>query len=182
LACIERAGKFLISMSFSNAPARQKALVPAMDRQMIEPAESQRPTRPDEPAEDEMQELVAAATAAREAAYAPYSGFAVGAALRAEDGTVHAGCNIENASYGLSICAERVAVFTAVSRGVRRISAIAIVTANGVTPCGSCRQVLAEFGPQMMIIVADMAGRQHQYTMAELLPDAFSPTQLSKPR
>jgi len=123
--------------------------------------------------------LVAAAMAVRERAYAPYSHFKVGAALRAADGTVYTGCNVENASYGLSICAERNAVFHAVAEGQREFDAIAVVTADGVTPCGACRQVLAEFNLQMVVIVADTAGHRSVYTLDELLPDAFVPGDLS---
>lgn len=122
--------------------------------------------------------LVAAATAVRERAYVPYSHFAVGAALMAADGTIYTGCNVENASYGLSICAERNAVFHAVAQGVREFGAIAVVTENGVLPCGACRQVLAEFNPQLTVIVADVAGNRHSYTLAELLPYAFGPGDL----
>ena len=128
--------------------------------------------------EQEIQELVAAATIARTAAYVPYSGFAVGAALRTADGHIFTGCNVENASYGLAVCAERNAVFQAVARGKREILAVAVVTENGVTPCGACRQVLAEFNPQMIVIVADTAGKRRGYTLPELLPDAFGPEHL----
>ena len=128
--------------------------------------------------EQEIQQLVAAATSARTMAYVPYSGFAVGAALRTADGHIFAGCNVENASYGLAICAERNAVFQAVARGERAIQAVAVVTENGVTPCGACRQVLAEFNPQMTVIVADMAGVRRIYSLPELLPEAFGPEQL----
>jgi cytidine deaminase len=126
----------------------------------------------------EIQELVAAATAARGAAYVPYSGFAVGAALRTVNGHIFTGCNVENASYGLSVCAERNAVFQAVAAGDRAIQAVAVVTENGVTPCGACRQVLAEFNPHMTVIVADLAGGRQIYTLPELLPDAFGPEHL----
>jgi cytidine deaminase len=128
--------------------------------------------------EPELHALVAAAVAARERAYAPYSHFAVGAALRAADGAIYVGCNVENASYGLTICAERNAVAHAVASGAREFGAIAVVTENGVTPCGACRQVLAEFGPAMTVIVADTRGNRRVYTIAELLPDAFGPAQL----
>jgi cytidine deaminase len=126
----------------------------------------------------ELHELVAAAVAVRERAYAPYSNFAVGAALRAADGAIYVGCNVENASYGLTICAERNAVAYAVASGARAFSALAVVTENGVTPCGACRQVLAEFGPEMAVIVADTHGNRRVYSIAELLPDAFGPEQL----
>jgi cytidine deaminase len=122
--------------------------------------------------------LVSAAAEARKAAYVPYSHFPVGAALRSEDGAVYTGCNVENASYGLTICAERNAVAHAVAERARRFDAIAVVTENGVTPCGMCRQVLAEFGPNMTVIVADVAGHRRVYGMADLLPAAFTPEQL----
>ena len=128
--------------------------------------------------EQEIEELVAAATVARAAAYVPYSGFAVGAALRTADGQVFTGCNVENASYGLAVCAERIAVFQAVARGQRAIEAVAVVTENGVTPCGACRQVLTEFNPRMTVIVADMGGGRRIYTLPELLPNAFGPEHL----
>ena len=125
--------------------------------------------------------LIAAATAARQMAYAPYSGFAVGAALLAADGQVTTGCNVENASYGLGVCAERNAIFHAVADGVRDFVAVAVVTENGVTPCGACRQVLAEFNPDMVVIVGDTAGNRRVYTLRQLLPDAFGPSDLGRP-
>lgn len=127
-----------------------------------------------------IERLVAAAAAAQAHAYAPYSHFPVGAALLARSGTVYVGCNVENASYGLAICAERNAVAHAVASGDRAFEAIAVVTGNGVTPCGACRQVLAEFGPTMLVIVADAAGNQRCYRLNELLPDAFGPEQLAE--
>ena len=130
----------------------------------------------------EADQLVARAAEARKAAYVPYSHFPVGAALRAEDGTVYTGCNVENASLGLTICAERNAVAHAVAEGARRFDAVAVVTENGVTPCGMCRQVLAEFGPDMTVIVADTAGNWRSYDMADLLPAAFTPAQLEEGR
>ena len=126
----------------------------------------------------EIDHLLALAAEAARAAYVPYSHFAVGAALRAEDGRIFTGCNVENASYGLTICAERNAVARAVAEGARRFDVVAVVTENGVTPCGACRQVLAEFGPTMTVIVADMAGNRSVYAMNELLPDAFTPAHL----
>jgi cytidine deaminase len=128
--------------------------------------------------EQEIQELVAAAAAARTAAYVPYSGYAVGAALRTADGHIFAGCNVENASYGLGVCAERNAVFQAVARGEREILAVAVVTENGVTPCGACRQVLAEFNPRMIVIVVNAMGERQIYALPELLPHAFGPEHL----
>jgi cytidine deaminase len=129
--------------------------------------------------ETEIERLIAAAAAARQRAYAPYSDFAVGAALLAADGTVHVGCNVENASYGLSICAERNAVAGAVAAGTQRFTALAVITTNGVTPCGACRQVLAEFGREMTVIVADTAGNRRIFRLDELLPASFGPEHLS---
>ncbi|MBL7183166.1 MAG: cytidine deaminase [Anaerolineae bacterium] len=120
------------------------------------------------------QALIAKAIEAREKAHVPYSHFAVGAALLARSGRIYTGCNVENASYGLSICAERVAVFKAVSEGERDFEAIAVVTGKGVTPCGACRQVLLEFGEDIQVIVADDAGRYRVFDLQELLPEAFN--------
>ena len=125
-------------------------------------------------------ELVAAAAQAQKMAYAPYSRFPVGAALLAADGAIYAGCNVENASYGLTICAERNALAHAVLCGAKQFIAVAVVTENGVTPCGACRQVLAEFGPGMTVIVADTRGNQQVYSLAGLLPDAFGPANLAE--
>lgn len=125
--------------------------------------------------------LIQAAQKAREDAYAPYSHYPVGAALLTESGVIFTGVNVENAVYPLTICAERVAVFKAVSAGERSFKAIAVVTANGGTPCGSCRQVLAEFGLDTIVLVADLHGELlHEYTVAELLPDAFSENDLQQ--
>jgi cytidine deaminase len=129
---------------------------------------------------EKRQELVHAAQAAREQAYAPYSRYAVGAALLAESGQVYRGANVENAAYPTSICAERVAVFKAVYEGERRFAAIAVVTQNGGMPCGACRQVLAEFGLDTLVIVADGQGHiTHEVPLAELLPGAFTPADLN---
>jgi cytidine deaminase len=124
------------------------------------------------------EDLIAKAMEARKKAYAPYSHFAVGAALLAKSGRVYTGCNVENASYGLSICAERTAVFKAVSEGERDFEAIAVVTEKGVTPCGACRQVLMEFGEDIQVIVADEAGEYRVFGLQELLPEAFTPEHL----
>jgi len=134
-------------------------------------------------------ELVAAAKAARALAYAPYSGFRVGAALLTEDGVVIPAGNVENASYGLTICAERAAVFAAVASGQRRFLAIAVATdrADPVTPCGACRQVLREFsdGPDLRVLCAgDVPGAGGSpgpvltLTLDQLLPRSFGPEQL----
>jgi cytidine deaminase len=128
-------------------------------------------------------ELVGQAAQAREQAYAVYSDFAVGAALRGRSGRVYTGCNVENASYPLSMCAERTALFKAVSEGERQFEAIAVVTATGAMPCGACRQVLREFsGPNgdLRILVADLQGNTRTFTIDELLPAGFTPDQLSK--
>jgi cytidine deaminase len=134
--------------------------------------------QPSDLSEGQIVELTAAAAAVRERAYAPYSQFRVGAALRAADGTIYAGCNVENASYGLTICAERNAIAQAIAAGMRDFTAVAVVTENGVTPCGACRQVLVEFGSEMTVIVADTRGRRRIYALSELLLDAFGPKHL----
>ena len=125
-------------------------------------------------------ELVAAATSARELAFAPFSKFRVGAALRADDGTVVAGCNVESASYGLTMCAERVAIFKGVSEGLTRFTAVAVVTdvAELTPPCGACRQLLWEFAPDATVTLANTAGRTETFTVRELLPRGFDASQL----
>ena len=123
-------------------------------------------------------ELIASATAARERAYAPYSQFKVGAALLGKSGRLYTGCNVENAAYGPSICAEQTAIIKAVSEGEREFEAIAVVSENGVSPCGTCRQVMMEFAPDMTIIVADTQGNARLTTVLDLLPDGFTPDQL----
>jgi cytidine deaminase len=122
--------------------------------------------------------LVSLAAEARKKAYAPYSDFAVGAALLAKSGRIYTGCNVENASYGLTVCAERVAVFKAISEGEREFEAIAVVTENGVTPCGACRQVLMEFGDDIQVIVADTVGHRKVFALTDLLPEGFTPKHL----
>jgi len=119
--------------------------------------------------------LVAAARDARERAIATYSGFRVGAALETADGTIVTGCNIENASYGLTICAERVAMFKALSEGHRAFVRIVVVadTAEPTPPCGACRQILWEFGPDLEVILANLTEVTGRHRMADLLPHAF---------
>ena len=120
-------------------------------------------------------DLVSAATAARERAFAPYSGFRVGAALLAEDGTVVTGCNVESASYGLTLCAERVALVKGISEGRTRFTAVAVVadTERLTPPCGACRQLLWEFAPDATVTLANLTGLTAQYSMRELLPHGF---------
>lgn len=124
--------------------------------------------------------LVVAALNARRFAFAPFSKFAVGAALEAEDGTIVTGCNVESASYGLTMCAERVAIFKGVSEGKLLFKRVAIVTdAKTLTsPCGACRQLLWEFAPDAEVILANPAGDVKRWTMRELIPDAFDATQM----
>ena len=126
--------------------------------------------------------LVAAATEVRDKAHAPYSRFTVGAAVLDGDGRVHAGCNVENASYGLSVCAERHAIAAAISSGGSGIQALAVVTDTNPpsSPCGACRQVLVEFG-DFPVILANPKGERSLTSVAELLPDAFTPESLLKP-
>lgn len=125
------------------------------------------------------QKLVNQAANARQWAYVPYSHYAVGAALLTASGRIYEGVNIENAAYPVTVCGERVAVFKAVSEGEREFEAIAVVTSNGGTPCGSCRQVLSEFGLDTLVIIADETGKIHQeLTVGQLLPGAFSPASL----
>lgn len=125
------------------------------------------------------QRLIQRAQEAWQRAYAPYSDYAVGAALLTETGKIFEGVNVENAVYPLTVCGERVAVFKAVSEGERSFSAIAVVTRNGGTPCGSCRQVLAEFGLDTVVLIADLQGNLvHELTVGELLPYAFGEADL----
>ena len=123
--------------------------------------------------------LIEAAREAQGRAYAPYSGYRVGAALEAHDGRVFVGANVESASYGLSICAERVAVVKAVSEEEQEFVALAVVTENGGAPCGSCRQTLREFGADIVVLIADATGAYRETTVAELLPDSFSAADLT---
>jgi len=120
------------------------------------------------------EELVTQAIQAREHAYAPYSNYKVGAALLGKSGRVYTGCNVENAVYPLCTCAERTAVVKAVSEGERSFIALAVATANGGTPCGSCRQTLREFGKKTTVLIADVEGNYRETRLADLLPDSFS--------
>ena len=127
--------------------------------------------------------LAERAMGAMERAYAPYSGYRVGAALLAADGSVTEGCNVENAAYPAGICAERAAVAAAVTRGVRSFRAIVIAT-EGETPappCGICRQVLLEFAPALPVLSVTRGGAEARWDMSELLPHAFTPTSLRRP-
>ena len=127
---------------------------------------------------EEAQLLLAAAELAREQAYAPYSRLFVGAAVMSAKGKMYAGCNVENASYGLSVCAERTAIFAAVAAGERRIQSLAVVSSarEPSMPCGACRQVIQEFAasPDMPIALAGAAGAMVHTTLAELFPRPFT--------
>ena len=130
------------------------------------------------------EDLISGAARARQCAYAPYSHFPVGAAVLAGSGKVYTGVNVDNASFGLTICAERSAVFSAVAAGEREIQAVAVVTSIGAAPCGACRQVLSEFAPKpgglraVRVIMADSSGVSQACTLDELLPRAFNPSDL----
>lgn len=125
------------------------------------------------------QKLVKAAQAVRQNAYAPYSNYHVGAALLAEDGSIFTGCNVENATYGATICAERTAIVKAVSEGVRTFRAIVVMTSNGGSPCGICRQTLFEFSQDMAVILVDEDEQiVYEGTAQDLLPLGFSPDKL----
>ena len=126
--------------------------------------------------------LTERAMGAMERAYAPYSGFRVGAALLAADGSVTEGSNVENAAYPAGICAERAAVAAAVTRGVRSFRAIVIATEADAPapPCGMCRQVLMEFAPELELLSVTRGGAEARWTMAQLLPHAFTPTSLGR--
>lgn len=119
--------------------------------------------------------LLAAAVAAREHAFAPYSHFQVGAALEDSDGAIHTGCNVENATYGLTVCAERVAVFKAISEGVRKFRRVAVAadTESLTPPCGACRQILWEFCGDIEIVLVNLAGKTETYRLKDLFPKPF---------
>jgi len=122
-----------------------------------------------------MDALIAAAKAVRKNAHAPYSRYQVGAAVRGDDGKIYAGCNVENASYGLALCAERGAVAQAIAAGAKKITAAAVITSTSppAAPCGMCRQTLAEFARDLPIALINDAGERVDVTLAELLPRAF---------
>ncbi|MBI2478848.1 MAG: cytidine deaminase [Planctomycetia bacterium] len=126
--------------------------------------------------DEQRQRLAEAALQARRQAYAPYSQFPVGAAILTEDGQVFGGCNVENTSFGLTNCAERTAIFTAVSAGHRRFAALAVATDGGYAPCGACRQVLAEFSDDLPILIVNANSERpvEEVSLAELLPRRFS--------
>lgn len=122
--------------------------------------------------------LLKSAIKARENSYSPYSHYKVGAALLTMSGKTFTGCNIENAAYTPSNCAERTAIFKAVSEGERDFAAIAVATSNGVAPCGVCRQVMREFAPNLTIILGDIKGNYRVVSLTDLLPDSFGPENL----
>ena len=127
------------------------------------------------------QSLVDLANIARQRAYAPYSNYPVGASLRTKTGRIYTGVNVENAAYPQTMCAERVAMFKAVSEGEKEFEVITVVTDNGGSPCGGCRQVMAEFGLNTIVLMADGNGRiVKETTVKELLPEAFTPDRLGK--
>jgi len=131
---------------------------------------------------DEMREkLIHAALEVRRWAYVPYSHYAVGAAILTASGKIYDGVNVENAAYPQSMCAERVAIFKAVSEGERRFVAIAVATENGGTPCGGCRQVMSEFGLDTILLIANGEGKVvHECTVADLLPGSFGAQDLPR--
>jgi len=128
---------------------------------------------------EQRETLIHSALTARKWAYVPYSRYPVGAAVLTVSGNIYDGVNIENSSFPTTICAERVAIFKAVSEGERDFVAIAVVTDNAGSPCGSCRQVMAEFGLDTIVLIADQSGQVRlETTVRELLPDAFTPKDL----
>lgn len=131
-----------------------------------------------------LDKLVIAAADARQRAYAPYSKFTVGAAVLSAGGRIFTGCNIENASFGATVCAERVAMFTAVAAGCRGLVAIAVAGPGErpITPCGICRQVMIELAPDAIVIMIGAGGARESSSVAELLPRAFAPDELVGPR
>jgi len=130
--------------------------------------------------EERKKDLVRIAQEVRKWAYVPYSEYAVGAAVLTASGRIYDGVNVENAAYPDSMCAERAAIFKAVSNGERDFEALAVVTKNGGMPCGSCRQVMAEFSPDMLVIVADAEGKViSEQKLSDLLPGAFRADKLA---
>lgn len=128
---------------------------------------------------EEKQSLIDLAIEARRRAYVPYSNYPVGSALRTKSGRLYTGVNVENAAYPQTMCAERVAIFKAVSEGEKEFEVIAVVTNNGGSPCGGCRQVMAEFGLDTVILLANGEGKLvKETTVNELLPEAFTPKHL----
>ncbi len=128
---------------------------------------------------DKLNQLIECAINARNWAYAPYSHYPVGAALLTASGKIYEGVNIENAAYDMTVCAERVAIFKAVSEGEREFTALVVATENGGTSCGSCRQVMAEFGLSTRVVFVDSEGNIHSdTTVGGLLPQAFTPEDL----
>lgn len=131
--------------------------------------------------QQEKQALIDQANTARQRAYVPYSNYPVGASIRTRSGRIFTGVNVENAAYPQTMCAERVAIFKAVSEGEKEFDVIAVVTDNGGSPCGGCRQVMAEFGLDTTVLLADGNGRLiKEMSVKELLPEAFTPVQLRK--
>ncbi|GAB4423594.1 MAG: cytidine deaminase [Anaerolineae bacterium] len=124
--------------------------------------------------------LLAQAIEARQQSYSPYSHYAVGAALLTRGGKIYLGCNIENAGYTASVCAERVAIFKAIFDGERDFVAIAVATANGGAPCGVCRQVMREFAPDLTVVLGDTSGQYQVLTLPDLLPHSFGPENLPR--
>ncbi len=128
---------------------------------------------------EERQTLIKLANEVRQRAYVPYSNYPVGAVIRTKSGRIYTGVNIENAAYPHTMCAERVAIFKAVSEGETEFEVIAVVTNNGGSPCGGCRQVMSEFGLDTVVLIADGEGKlQKELTVSELLPEAFTPAHL----
>ena len=128
---------------------------------------------------DERRTLIQVAVEIRKRAYVPYSNYPVGAAVRTKTGKIYTGVNVENAAYPHTMCAERVAIFKAVSEGETEFDVVAVVTNNGGSPCGGCRQVMAEFGLDTIVLIADGNGSlKKEMSVADLLPEAFTPKHL----
>jgi len=131
--------------------------------------------------QNQWDELFQQAIKAREYSYSPYSHYKVGAALLTKSGKIYTGCNIENAGYTASVCAERTAIFKAASQGEREFEAIAVATSNGGAPCGVCRQVMREFAPNLTVIIGSTNGQSQVLTLPDLLPYSFGPDNLPRP-